>query len=65
MAGQAPSASELEYSVRQNTTDLYCESMKQKVLGWKHGVGTDIQESKKGSTQKGRLAGLCAHTKQP
>ena len=52
--GQAPRASELEYSERRLLT---CSVMKQKALGWKHGVGTDIQESKKVAHKRGAWLG--------
>ena len=43
--GQAPRASELEYSVREWTTDPLCDEAE--AVEWKHGVGTDIQEPRK------------------
>jgi len=44
--GQAPRASELEYSVWEQTTDLLF-SDEAESFGMEARVGTDIQESKK------------------
>jgi len=55
--GQAPRASKLEYSVREKTTDLFCDEAESFGMQGKHGVRTAIQESKKVAHKRGAWPG--------